>query len=88
MTGPEHFREAERLIRDSAAYLRPSGEGHCEADRTIAEAQVHATLALAAAYALAAPVAGQPLTAGHPSSDHYEDWLDAVEADAEEATHG
>jgi hypothetical protein len=52
MTGPEHYREAERLLAESRTELRPNDEGHCEADRTIAEAQVHATLALAAATAL------------------------------------
>ncbi|POG47133.1 hypothetical protein BV881_12405 [Streptomyces sp. ZL-24] len=52
MTGPEHYREAERLIAESYAILRPHDEGPCEADRSLAEAQVHATLALAAATAL------------------------------------
>lgn len=84
MTGPEHYREAEKLITDAANYGRPNDEGHCEADRALAEAQVHATLALAAAYALTAPISGQPFTSGHPSSDHYEDWLDVVDATAEE----
>jgi hypothetical protein len=49
MNGPDHYREAERLLAESRTELRPNDEGHCEADRTIAEAQVHATLALAAA---------------------------------------
>nr|WSX48854.1 hypothetical protein OG409_07785 [Streptomyces sp. NBC_00974] len=40
MTGPEHYREAERLLRDEY-----------RTDRNVAEAQVHATLALAAATA-------------------------------------
>jgi hypothetical protein len=48
MTGPEHYREAERLLAESRTELRPHEEGHCEADRTIAEAQVHATLAAVA----------------------------------------
>jgi quinolinate synthase len=52
MTGPEHYREAERLLAESRTILRPNDEGHCEADRSIAEAQVHATLALAAATAI------------------------------------
>ncbi|MFF9554544.1 hypothetical protein ACF1DY_01750 [Streptomyces albus] len=41
MTGPEHYREAERLLRDQYRTAQ-----------SIAEAQVHATLALAAATAL------------------------------------
>ena len=81
MTGPEHYREAEKLIADAANCLRPNDEGYCEADRALAEAQVHATLALVAAKALTAPIAGEPKSAGHPSSDHYEDWLDNIEAE-------
>ncbi|MGY1500843.1 hypothetical protein ACW4TU_30400 [Streptomyces sp. QTS52] len=60
MTGPEHYREAERLLKESHTILRPHEEGPCEADRTIAEAQVHATLALAAATALTTPVRSSP----------------------------
>lgn len=52
MTGPEHYREAERLMAESDDVLRPHDEGPCEADRMLAAAQVHATLALAAATAL------------------------------------
>lgn len=55
MTGPEHYREAERLVQaltgdDKAIDV---GEGSAE---VLAAAQVHATLALAAATALSAPV--------------------------------
>ena len=56
MTGPSHYREAERLLASDPA---------CTCERTdcphgavlIAEAQVHATLALAAATALHPPAA-------------------------------
>lgn len=41
MTGPEHYREAERLLRDQY-----------RTERSVTEAQAHATLALAAATAL------------------------------------
>ncbi|MEU0675427.1 hypothetical protein ABZ330_21550 [Streptomyces sp. NPDC006172] len=51
MTGPEHYREAESLLAMSRDVLRPNDDGHCEADRIIAEAQVHATLATAPAQA-------------------------------------
>ncbi|MEU7863869.1 hypothetical protein [Nonomuraea sp. NPDC049141] len=50
MTGPEHYAEAERLI-DRATHEG----GHCDprhGNGIIAAAQVHATLALAAATAL------------------------------------
>jgi hypothetical protein len=40
-----HRAEALRLAEESHGVLRPNDEGHCEADRLLAEAQVHATLA-------------------------------------------
>lgn len=51
MTGPEHYREAERildqvLVDAAERQIKPEG-----AAVLIAEAQVHATLALAAATA-------------------------------------
>lgn len=60
MTGPEHYREAERLLADArhdgpdgVAYLRPEN---------IAAAQVHATLALAAATAMNDAQEGLPVS--------------------------
>jgi hypothetical protein len=48
MTGPEHYREAEKLL--AAQYVPNSNVVHADADaEVIAMAQVHATLALAAA---------------------------------------
>lgn len=52
MNGPEHYREAERLISDAT-----DNDGDISATdefvtATLAAAQVHATLALAAATAL------------------------------------
>ena len=52
MTGPEHYREAERLARIG-------GQGHADPEEdanVLAEAQVHATLALAAATVAAGAV--------------------------------
>jgi hypothetical protein len=48
MTGPEHYREAEKLLTCVADL--PHGDSR--ATDSIAEAHVHATLALAAATAL------------------------------------
>ena len=50
MTGPQHYREAERLL-DLADDQARGGHDHAEA-MAVANAQVHATLALAAATAL------------------------------------
>ncbi|MBM4590190.1 hypothetical protein GS507_18580 [Rhodococcus hoagii] len=47
MTGPEHFAEAERLVRKSNEVAMDDGWAALVA----AQAQVHATLALAAATA-------------------------------------
>ena len=52
MTGPEHYLEAERLLADRHN-LRSDHMG-VVAEEVAAHAQVHATLALAAATALAA----------------------------------
>lgn len=57
MTGPEHYQEAERLLATAYDGNITSYEGeNPEASRSIAEAQAHATLALAAATALSSPV--------------------------------
>ena len=48
MTGPEHFRRAEELAAKAAEYLG-QGDGQDSARVWAAVAQVHATLALAAA---------------------------------------
>jgi hypothetical protein len=50
MTGPEHYREAEQLLG-----ARRSGETAEDAASRLAEAHIHATLALAAATAFAQP---------------------------------
>lgn len=63
MNGPEHYREAERLLAgamkhrvDSAGDWKDGDvESHKVADALVAEAQVHATLALAAAHGIEEP---------------------------------
>lgn len=55
MTGPEHYKEAARLLAEAEAAERSVGEYDIDTDgvaRDIARAQVHATLAQAAASAL------------------------------------
>jgi hypothetical protein len=49
MTGPEHYAEAERLLTDAFNEVR---EGDPAEAIVLAQAQVHATLALAAATAV------------------------------------
>lgn len=50
MTGTEHYREAERLLADCVdSNGNPPTSPAPELDQCIALAQVHATLALAAA---------------------------------------
>lgn len=61
MTGPEHYRIAESLINDLWDNGSPDGRAHDM--KVLAEAQVHATLALAAATIL--PVAGDLPVADH-----------------------
>jgi hypothetical protein len=74
VTGPEHYLEAERLLAmcvDSDGYPPPAAEPALDAYMRLA--QVHATLALAAATALGFEtdggptwsfVAGKPLPSG------------------------
>lgn len=84
MTGPEHYREAERHL-SAAAYLRePDGlpVDPAAAAHHLAMAQVHATLAQAAATALSNPGRGSAVmhvnadssawreAAGVPTEDH------------------
>ncbi len=51
MTGPEHFTEAERLLHVSDIALGAADYDHQAAATDIAQAQVHATLALIASIA-------------------------------------
>lgn len=48
MNAAEYRHKAESLLAESLTITRPYEEGPCEADRTIAEAQVYATLAISA----------------------------------------
>ncbi|MGQ4358527.1 hypothetical protein [Streptomyces sp. SAS_272] len=83
MTGPEHYREAERLLSE-ASFTSVTGNPVTrqglprrpeERDALTARASVHATLALAAATAMQAPVDG-----AEPgmSSPEYQAWYDAA----------
>jgi hypothetical protein len=50
MTGPEHYREAERILDEGVSYDNQEHNTRCDAV-LVAAAQVHATLAQAAAFA-------------------------------------
>lgn len=47
LTGPEHYRRAEDLLKEATDPAKDQTEG--ERSRILAEAQVHATLALVSA---------------------------------------
>ena len=75
MTGPDHYRKAEELAAKAHEYLG-QGEGQHSAAVWADVAQIHATLALAAATALGttaaegrawADVAGTKFSAADPS---------------------
>lgn len=51
-TGPDHYREAERLVERAHHFTYGDGADPVVGAALAAEAQVHATLALAAAAAL------------------------------------
>jgi len=83
MNGPQHYREAERLLALARDGKETTFEGHNpEADRTIAEAHVHAMLAMTAAYAMCQPVEVQG-QGSHPSQEYYDEWVEAVELGTE-----
>jgi len=68
MTGPEHYREAERLMAHAVTIFDGNDRQHQFAGWEIQQAQIHATLALAAATALVAGDDGRtPLSA-------YDEW--------------
>lgn len=58
MTGPEHYREAERLADHAHHFTYGDGGDPVTGAALAAEGQVHATLALVAATAMQAPVDG------------------------------
>ena len=65
-TGPVHYREAERLLSEQVCRDRAGGTTTRSFEQTVAAAQVHATLALAAATALGT------------SATETRDWIDAA----------
>lgn len=73
MNGPEHYAEAERLaaLADKALDAVPRW-----LDQTIARAQVHATLALAAATALG--VLDHGFDCGDTTTAEAEGWNEAL----------
>lgn len=71
MNGPQHYREAERRLLMAWEEDRvPEDVAHL-----VAEAQVHATLALAAATAMHANVDGTELG---PGEDEFQAWYEAA----------
>lgn len=74
MTGPEHYREAERLLEDANVYSRRDDAEPAAWAALISEAQVHATLALAAATALNRPD-GEGMV-----RDDYREWMRTASA--------
>ncbi|WP_069769734.1 hypothetical protein [Streptomyces sp. LUP30] len=84
MTGPEHYREAERLTdqANSWANADTGWKAHLSSEERIAyrmadlaEAQVHATLALTAATAMQAAVDGSETGMG---SAEFHEWYQAA----------
>ncbi|MFJ2178930.1 hypothetical protein ACIOHE_39310 [Streptomyces sp. NPDC087851] len=67
-TGPEHYREAERLAAMARHWTYGDGDDPVTGAALATEAQVHATLALAAATAQSASVDGDP-DSGMPPAD-------------------
>jgi acetyl-CoA carboxylase alpha subunit len=76
MTGPEHYREAERLAGMAHRFTYGDGADPTVGAALAAEAQVHATLALAAVTALTAPVCTDTEDgSGHATKADYDAWV-------------
>lgn len=72
MTGPEHYLRAEQLVRA----VRDGYQEGTDVAAILSAAQVHATLALAAATAMGAPLDGEA-DSGIPQRDA-EAWYQAA----------
>ncbi|EYT83961.1 hypothetical protein CF54_04175 [Streptomyces sp. Tu 6176] len=79
MTGPEHYREAERLLGMAHHFTYGDGADPVSGAALAAEAQAHATLALAAATAMSAPVDGAETGMSAPE---WTAWYHAAGTDA------
>jgi hypothetical protein len=75
MTGPEHYREAERLLDKAHHYTYGDGADPTTGAALAAEATGHATLAVAAATAMQAPVDGSEPGMG---SSEFDAWYHAA----------
>lgn len=81
MNGPRHYAEAEHILECETSPA-PDGSIHVRDETAITVAQVHATLALAAAVAELRSVA-EPFNAGHILTRGETDttaWLDVFES--------
>ncbi|RSS51392.1 hypothetical protein [Streptomyces sp. WAC01280] len=79
MTGPEHYREAERLLRVAHRFTYGDGADATVGAALATEAQAHATLALAAATAMGSAVDG---TEPGMAPDEYDAWFTAAGTNA------
>jgi hypothetical protein len=79
MNGPEHYREAERLIAGTDFKVEGEPFHNPPTERDVAEAQIHATLAQAAATALLAELFATRADINHTYIDA---WADAVASTA------
>ncbi|MEU6342157.1 hypothetical protein ABZ883_14590 [Streptomyces sp. NPDC046977] len=82
MTGPEHYQQAENLMTEYEAIVENGGDP----GDMLQAAQIHATLALAAATAMGAPVDGEA-DSGLPPRDA-KAWYDAAGVKAEQQAGG
>lgn len=74
-TGPFHYREAERLAELAHHFTYGDGGDPVTGGALATEALAHATLALAAATAMSAPVEGAEPGMGSPE---FAAWYDAA----------
>lgn len=81
MNGPDHYRSAELLLAEADNIAENGGD----MGQMLAAAQVHATLALAAATAMAAPLQGYEPVDDGMAADEYAAWYAAAGVTAPKA---
>lgn len=80
MTGPDHYLAGEKLLAEAELIPSNNDETNPAAALLTAQATAHFLAAQVAAYALCAPVCGSVNdTSGHPSHEHYDEWMRVIE---------
>lgn len=80
MNGPQHYLAGEKLLADAELIPSNNDETNPAATLLTAQATAHFLAAKVALSAFCQPVCEATEDgSGHPSQDHYEEWVEAIE---------